>query len=433
MSNHAKQWIAAASVVLLAAMMSSSAWAQAARQALGQSVPISTTNDQETLPDIAYNSVRDEYLVVWNYTPTGTGGEDVYAARVSPQGEVLLFFTVAFGPKTQTDPVVAYDPDQDRYLVVWEYDKHGDGSDIDIMGRFIPGYGPDPAWTEFVISGDPLTQQRPDVVYNAHPAWPEFLVVMNDRQPGPYWAITGVLVSTLADGTPSTTQIIIADHDPDDRWDPAVAYNLSRNEYLVTYNNQETTTTGVYATRLEASGSALDDGDGDPTDGGEFAVAAGPDHEVASDTISCVGQNNYLVLWHFSQSGQFDIFGSIVSGTGTPGSRFQVTNITINEKNPHVACQADGAHMMVVWEQQYSNNFGLYGVWGRLIHPDGSMGTQAVIAGAIANGERRWPAVAGGSSEYFVVWSHQRFNTAIWDIYGRAFWPFVVYQPLILR
>jgi hypothetical protein len=433
MSDKPKQWIAVMAVILLAAVLSSSARAQTDRQSLGPRVSISATDDRETLPDIAYNSVRNEYLVVWNYSPSGTSGEDIYAARISSQGEVLLSFAVAFGINAQTDPVVAFDPDQDRYLVVWEYDKNGDGSDIDLMGRFIPGYGPDPAQTEFAINDDPLDQQDPDVVYNTHPAWAEFMVVLNDRQPGPYWAITGVRASTLPDGSPVTTQITVADHGPDDRWSPAVAYNLSRNEYLVTYNHQETATTGIYATRLEANGSALDDGDGDPADGGEFAVAAGSDHEVDSEVLACPGHNQYLALWHISQSGHFDIFGSFVNGTGTPQPSFQVTNIPTNERLPRLACQADGSHMMAVWEQQYSNTLGPYGIWGRLIYPDGRMGPQTTIEGGITDAERWWPAVAGGHSEYFVVWSHQRYNSAILDIYGRAFSAFANFLPLITR
>ncbi len=418
--------------LLLMLPVTSAVRAQIRNSAVSPLIPISTLDQRETLPDIAYNSQHDEYLVVWTYTPSGTSGEDIYAARVSPEGEILLSFTVAFGPDLQCDPVVAYDPDQDRYLVVWEYHN---GSDFDLMGRFIPWYGPDLAQTAFAVNDDLMDQTNPDIVYNAHPAWPEFLVVHEDRQPTFYWAIAGVRVFSNPDGSPNTAQFTIADHDPDSRLQPAVAYNLSRNEYLVTYDVQEgPTDSGIYATRLEANGNPLDDGDADPLDGGEFEVAAGAVNEINSDAVSCVGQNQYLAAWQYTQAGHMDIYGRFVSGTGGLDSRFQISNVSgADEKLPNLACQTNGAHMMAVWEQQYSNTSGPYGVWGRIIYHDGSLGPRLAFEGAYTDAERLWPALAGGASDYLVVWSHQRYNTAIWDMYGRAFWPAVQYLPLTLH
>jgi hypothetical protein len=82
---------------------------------------------------------------------------------------------------------VAYDGDRDRYLVVWVYDYHGDGSDWDVRGRFIPWDGPDATLTEFSICDLNSEQWGPKVVYNENPAWAEFLVV---------WANTATNVKT---------------------------------------------------------------------------------------------------------------------------------------------------------------------------------------------------------------------------------------------
>jgi hypothetical protein len=71
------------------------------------------TQPHATTPDIAYNSVRDEYLVVWRHT----AGE-IWARRLhsdgSPAGEP---FQVS--PGGASSPNVAYDPERDRYGVAY--------------------------------------------------------------------------------------------------------------------------------------------------------------------------------------------------------------------------------------------------------------------------------------------------------------------------
>jgi hypothetical protein len=435
MSNSVKHGLSVLAVILLAAVLSSSGLAQAERHVVGPSIPISTLDEIETEPDAAYNSQHDEYLVVWNYWAGGATNINIYAVRITSYGHILNSFTIASGPNAQSSPAVAYDHHLDRYLVIWKYDKNGNGSDYDIMGRFIPWEGVDPGQTEFVINDDPMDQGSADVVYNAHPSWPEFLVVMNDYQASGSWGITGVRVSTNPDGSANTTQFIVADQAPNGRYSPSVGYNLSRNEYLVTYQGTDlTATTGIFATRLEANGNTLDDGDGDPADGDEFEIETGSDMDVTAVTTSCMNQNHYLVVWEkYQTGGHYDLYGRFVSGTGTPDPAFQITNIAVNETGADLACQPDGSHIMVVWEQQYSNTGGPYGVWGRVIFPDGSMGPQRTIEGVVDNAERRWPSVAGKGSAYFVVWSHDRYGTPYKDIHARAFWPFVSLIPLVVR
>ncbi len=442
MSINLKKWLCIFGLVLLVLLVASPELAQALRpstrmtqtnrEAVGPSIPISTEDKWETEPVVAYNSQHDEYLVVWNYWPGVATNINIYAARVTPYGHVLGTFTIAFGPNLQSSPGVAYDPDLDRYLVVWKYDN---GTDYDIMGRFIPWNGTADALPEFIVNDNPMDQQNARVVYNAHPSWPEFLVVMDDYQSSGTWGITGVRVSTNPDGSANTTQFTIADQAPDARFTPDVTYNLSRNEYLVTYQGTDATaTTGIFATRLEANGNALDDGDGDPADGGEFEIEAAASQDVNAAVISCMNRNQYLVVWEkYLSAGHYDLYGRFVSGTGTPDPAFQITNRAVNETNPDLACQPEGDHMMVVWEQQYSNLMGPQGVWGRMIFPDGSMGPQRTIEGVLAGAERLWPSAAGRGSDYFVVWSHDRYGTTYKDIYARAFWPFVTLMPMVIK
>ena len=139
-------------------------------------------NSAEYSPAIAYNSVRNQYLVVWENGWDG-GYHDVYAQRISGSGQLLSWFalTSASG-HSQTNPDVAYDPVNDRYLVVWVQDSSGNGSNWDVYGSFVPWNGPTSALTEFPICSWSSNQGHPAVAYGR--AQQEFLVVWKSESVG---------------------------------------------------------------------------------------------------------------------------------------------------------------------------------------------------------------------------------------------------------
>ena len=90
-----------------------------------------TVNNYE--PAVAYNSNHDEYLVVW-YNDQGGGTWDIYAQRVAGDGTLLSNFTIATNAgKMNWQPDVAYNPVQDEYLIVYTYEVSS--TDYDIWAR----------------------------------------------------------------------------------------------------------------------------------------------------------------------------------------------------------------------------------------------------------------------------------------------------------
>ncbi len=132
---------------------------------LGEEITISAIDSNEYSPDIAYNSVHNEYLVVWENEWAG-GYHDVYARRVSADGRILSWFAVASNTNKTINPSVAYDPIHDRYLVVFGYDYWGNDSDWDINGRFIPWNGPDAGLLDFGICTWDSDQRHPSVAFS---------------------------------------------------------------------------------------------------------------------------------------------------------------------------------------------------------------------------------------------------------------------------
>lgn len=387
---------------------------------LSDEIIISALDNVQWAPAVAYNWKHDEYLVVWeNEWP---GNRDIYAQRVSGNGQLLSSFAVSAGPYDRIEPSVAYDPVNDRYLVVWIYDLFGDGSDFDVYGRFIPWNGPDAGLTEFSICGWPTGQWYPKVAYAR--AEEEFLVVWTTTRTGgvPPPDIGGRRVFADGSGFPPGTGFTVASHASESRMYPDVAYNLARNEYLVTYFNG----VDIYGVRLSGDGLALG--------GGEFTIAGWPEPEEYPAVAACEAADQYLVAWHSLQGGiHYDLYARFIKGDGTPDGVLLIYHTSVNEVNPDVACNMSGNQYLVAWQQQYSNLTGPFGVWGRLVFPDNTMEPEFGIISGVTGSNRTTPAVAGAYTNYLVAWEHDRAGTSYQDIHGRLIWPHAVFLPMVLK
>jgi hypothetical protein len=214
-------------------------------EAVGREVTISDSDNEKYLPAVAYNGDRQEFLVVW-HNLSGTGVRDISAARLDRFGKVISTFIVASGVYSRAQPAVAYDDVRNRYLVVYIYDFAGDGSDWDVYGRLIPWSGPDNALTEFPIYWEVDSQWNPKVAYSHGDD--EFLTVWGNSS-----AVANPSVSyryVLANGTPDWAQTLAGDA-THTYTNPDLAYNPLRDEYMVVY---EIDAVDVAARRLDHTG-----------------------------------------------------------------------------------------------------------------------------------------------------------------------------------
>ncbi len=146
-------------------------------------IVISTLNNAKYSPAVVYNWKHNEYLVVWENVWPG-GSHDIYAQRISDRGDLISWFAVSDGAistANRLQPDVAYDPVEDRYLVVWVSTV---GSDQDVIGRFIPWQGPDPALTEFRVSSFIGDEWKPKVAFARGQVPMEFMVVWMNAPSG---------------------------------------------------------------------------------------------------------------------------------------------------------------------------------------------------------------------------------------------------------
>jgi hypothetical protein len=385
---------------------------------VGPATTVSAANADEFHPRIAYNGTRDEYLVVWHqYWPfvvLGDAHRIVMGQRLDRYGRALgtpFMISPAGDDRDRTKPDVAYVPDGDRYIVVYGLDFEGDGSDFDVRGRFIDWNGPNPGLMEFTVAQTTAHEWDPRVEYST--VSDSYLVTgWSEGTRAQVWGAVGAF------GAPPAGSFIIAQDAVENRVDPDLASQVLGDTFLVVYSNA----VDILGTLVGPSGSI----------GSEFAIAAWPDTENEPSVATC-GELQYMVAWQsLVAPGDTEIYarpvwfeGSMVDGQGP----FAISNYPIGDSSPDVSCR--DFNYLIVYEIQYSNESGRYGIAAREIRAATASDTtyamqprvivQPVISNDLGDVATR-PAVAGGAASWLVAWEHDRTDDSYQDIRGAAVW-----------
>ena len=164
---------------------------------MGPERVISNQDFDEYLPQVAHNSVRNEYFVVW-HDVSPFQARSVMGKRVDNMGNTIAEFIIAFEdmpPRDNGQPTVAYDPVNNSYFVSWVRDVFGDGSDWDVEGRIVPWDGPSVSFPAFNVCSFTSNQWNPRAAYAGTPG--EFLVTWwNEGSGGVNSYISAQRVST---------------------------------------------------------------------------------------------------------------------------------------------------------------------------------------------------------------------------------------------
>lgn len=380
----------------------------AADQAMAPEVTVSIASPDERWVDVAYDFNHDEYLVVWgeDFPPAPNG---IHARLLDRHGfpKGAAFDVAPPGGHARRNPAVAYDGEGDRFLVVYEYDYNGDGSDWDIYGRFLNWSGVFPGWDEFVVEDTTHDEQRPAVAFS----WvsEKFLVTWDDWD-SDYWKVQGALVAFGA-LEPSFT---VASHSSEHRWFSDIAWEPFGNKFLVVYDN----TFDVLGKLVTTTGSM----------GSEITVAGWPAAETRPAVASCENWQ-FLVVWESYNDTvdppNEDVYGRFLQGDGSfwqdPKS---FGSLLGRDVRPDVACMSGGVDYLVVWEA--------------LTAPRELVGKRLLATGALGNGvfvsqpadplEDFYAAVAGSESGWLVGWLRQIsglpanvFARVAWELFADGF------------
>jgi hypothetical protein len=297
-------------------------------------------------PDVAYNSQDDEYLVVFEWEDSGGGGgRDLASIVVDSSGQTALspHGVATSDLYTDTHPAVAYNPTNNTYLAVWE--RGGATGDQYICGVILNSSGAI-SGTEFIIAAWIGDQVYPDVAYSA--IHDRYLVVWEDHYMS--WPnrpdIYGALLSGSGSGV--AWESITGLNAPGSQTRPAVAANVVNGRWLVAWadsRNSGTTGDDIYTQQVYSYSSGATMLWGGQAHIGDFwGAAMAPD--VAWGQVGS-GDGEFLTVWSENSL----IYGQRVQANSVlAGDVISVSTNDAGDRNvPAVAFDSGDGAWWVAW------------------------------------------------------------------------------------
>lgn len=349
----------------------------------------------QSVPEVAYNPDQDQFLLVWQ--DYRGGNWDIYAQRVNGDGALLgANFVIANAAHEQSGPRVAYG--NGVYLVAWKHHTSSSSAAFDTYGAIISGTG------SILINNLPIAADNSiydrelpsDIVYNT--ASGEFLVLYRTMSGGwtNVWSRRVASDGTMQPRTQITSQ-------PSNHEENAVAaYHPAANDYLAVWASHTGSVRKLYAQRLTSSGSPS---------GPVIDISSGSGDERQADIIYLAATERYVVTWRDdrnSAGSSYDVYAQRLAPDGSlDGSNFVVTAETVMESAPRLKPDAMSGGALVVWQQ---NNGGLagYDLHGRYLGSDGLPAGNS-FALETENGHQSRPVLAQNSGgDFLIAWYDNR-------------------------
>lgn len=396
------------------------------------------------------------YLMAWVAQGSSSdpwAGDDIFAARVGPDGTVLDPAGIALttAPSSQSEPALA--TTRTGALVAWQSQTGYSSEPVDIVGgRLRPdGTAPD-ATTPLLLSSEFNQQHSPAVGFDGT----NYLIAwIESRTANEQLLFTRVTPegTVLDSGQVRLDTPVGGGYNPNH---PAIAFNGSH--YLVVWHGFDYAAGRwvVLGARIRPDGTVLDtperklatiqsafllDAPSVATDGTDFLVAwtdrriapyydediyavrilADGSRDPAGDIALCTatGKQNdpsiafdgqrYVVAWQDTRRGtyNYDIYARPVTREGVALTEVLVD--TASSYRPRVASNGQGS--LIVW-QDYGS--GRYDVYGRTFEQDGGLGSSLIPIS-----RRTWDQdevqVAFDGTHYVVVWEDGRNDSPSYE------------------
>lgn len=346
-------------------------------------------------PAVAYNSIDNNYLVVWEGDDTPgdlvEGEMEIFGQILSANGSEVAYSDVRIsftGPDGNTaynarNPAVAFNTVYNQYLVVWEADNPESGlvdNEFEIWGQVVdpllfPLWGGNFRISSMGPDGNALYDAaRPAVAYNPTPD--EYLVVWDgDDDSGALvddeleiWA-QRVYSTALLVGSALRVSDMGGTGDANyDALAADVAYNTTDHQYLVVWQGDDDAVglvdneSEIYGQRMDQNGGGLGANDARISDaGGDGDAAYGAfNPAVAYNSVD----NEYLVVWMGDDNvgglvdNEMEVFSQRMNATlgGLGSNDFRLSDVGgIGDATyrvnwgPDLAYNALNNEYMVVW------------------------------------------------------------------------------------
>jgi hypothetical protein len=328
---------------------------------------------------------------------TGSGGIDPQhsQAAASLVGPAVRISEPTWPEAERYKPAIAYNWRHHEYLVVWH--NKWPGSHRDIYARRVSESGQ--LLSSFAVTAGPNDRLQPAVAYNG--VEDEYLVtwMYNANGDGSTYDIWGRLVAW--DGSSMAPEFEIISWPNRTFWTPSVAWNSYRNQYLVVWSALNPATmvpTDVADALLAADGTKLY---------GTIISTADDPHQP--DVTYNLAADEFLVVWRRLRTpADGDIVGARVSAGGrvvNPPGVFEISAVTEDQMLPAVTTNQQDRYL-VVWQQLYEDLYPDWDIYGQELNVNGDgMGFELHLGKL--NDDETSPAVAarpGPTRQYVCVW-----------------------------
>jgi hypothetical protein len=273
-------------------------------------------------PKPTHNPSRNEYLVTYT---SGEGYEDwdTFIATIDSTGDILSNPISPYPSDTlATHPASAFNSEDGTYLLVYNDEIYGDADNL----GFILGEDANVVRDMFVIGSQTGEQLNPQVAYNSKDdtylvCWEDFRHQPTEWDPSDIW---GVLLD--ADGDTIREIPIIDDYGAADEGDQRVqqvAYNPDGNEFMVVWGDggkPSLNNGGVMGQIVRSNGTLKRS---------EFLVADVAGSQTSPQIVYVESRRQYFVIWddtrnatdpsaHWALADNVDVYGRWLSPSGRP-------------------------------------------------------------------------------------------------------------------
>jgi len=344
--------------------------------------PVLLPHDAQKLPSVSYDGTN--FLVTWQEGPVLNN--DILAARVAPTGTILdsVAIRVSEYAGDQLHPRTTFA--DSHHFIIWQDSRNGTP---DVYCARVTPTGQVADTVGIRVSEDVGPRLDPVIAAGAD----QLLAAWQDgRTDSLAHGISASRISSFGLVLDSASILIGENlYKTYTRQDsPSVTFGDSSWLVVWTDFRPDTLHTTVYALRLASDGSRLD--------GAAIKVSSG-DGDGRSPRAAFDG-SNYLIVWTDSSSAGCDIHGRRLSHSGVLLDTVDVPIASTSNREGSPAVVSDGSNFLVVWQELMSDGFHIS---GRRVSPEGVvLDTQRISIGVEPGAIS--PAVASGDSWNLVVW-----------------------------
>ena len=325
----------------------------------GDEFSVNVSSGNQWAMDVAYNSIDDQYLIIWNDDLTG----NIQGQLISNSGDLLGGKINIANPAKSYISSLAYNSRDNKYLVVWD---EGDISQnkSDIYGQILSRDGTLQG-SKFPIVTESYNQYNPVISYNSNDN--EFLVVWQDERNSinnvKYVDIYCKRITGL--GQLINGDIPISDiNDNDYKQLPSVAYNSTRNEYLIVWTQGKTLSSmNIYGRLVKNNGIMEDDA---------IILCSAYGKQSNPDVAYNSEDKEYLIVWDDARGANLDIYGQKLSQTGQLiGGNFAISTALEDQDYPKIVFNNVENNYLVVWSDNRNKIVNAGDIYAQIIsNPD---------------------------------------------------------------